>query len=533
MISFLTLLPFFGLSRAYVWPSPQLDALEAQRWDQDDLFSGLAGFIEPCDFFTFGDGTGRANTADWIRTAYHDMATHNVEDGTGGLDASIRFPEEQSRGENVGTGFENTIDPFVGFMSRHISLADLIALGLITAVENCGGPQIDFRGGRIDAAEPNTPGVPEPTQDIDSHVASFARQGFTQTEMIGLVACGHTFGGVEHQSFPNTVPDLNDPNNTLSVAHFDSTFGAFDNNVATEYISGTTQNPLVVGLNDTTNSDKRIFASDGNVTMKSFASSPELFASTCATLLARMLDTVPRGVELTEVIKPLPVKPTQVVLLLDGDVLKLSGLVRLFNQSDDSSRSVALLLEDHAGKTTTNVTLTQDHISHTMGGRIQSVWYAFNESSEGSPTLSVDPVAGITKMRFIVDGKLEDQGGVGFAVQDGVVFSSSSCLTSNRPTTGRFDIAVRNGLNVSRVYLEQEVKDDVGRISVQETDVAPPVQPVAAGEAYSLWSITFSDENFTEYTIGAEIDGVKFSTIEKHGLGDLNLCTKSTPQRRI
>ena len=38
---------------------------------------------------------------------------------------------------------------------------------------------------------------------------------------------------------------------------------------ATEYIAGTTQNPLVVGLNDTTNSDKRIFGSDGNVTMRS------------------------------------------------------------------------------------------------------------------------------------------------------------------------------------------------------------------------------------------------------------------------
>lgn len=53
-----------------------------------------------------------------------------------------------------------------------------------------GGPEIAFRGGRIDAAVPNAPGVPGPEQDLDSHIASFARQGFTQTEMIGLVACG-------------------------------------------------------------------------------------------------------------------------------------------------------------------------------------------------------------------------------------------------------------------------------------------------------------------------------------------------------
>lgn len=92
-----------------------------------------------------------------------------------------------------------------------------------------------------------------------------------------------------------------------------------------------------------------------------------------------------------------------------------------------------------------------------MGGRVQSTWYAFNGTSndDGTPgALSLDPAAGITRMRFTVDGKLEDQGGVGFAVQDGVVFSRSSCLTvapadgedgsgSDSPIAGRFDIAVR------------------------------------------------------------------------------------------
>jgi hypothetical protein len=60
-----------------------------------------------------------------------------------------------------------------------------------------------------------------------------------------------------------------------------------------------------------------------------FAKSPELFASTCATLFARMLNTVPRGVEFTEVIEPLPVKPASIALVLHGDALKLSGLVRV------------------------------------------------------------------------------------------------------------------------------------------------------------------------------------------------------------
>jgi hypothetical protein len=52
-----------------------------------------------------------------------------------------------------------------------------------------GGPRIAYRGGRVDATGPGPVGVPEPHQSLDEHVASFARQGFTLEEMIGLVAC--------------------------------------------------------------------------------------------------------------------------------------------------------------------------------------------------------------------------------------------------------------------------------------------------------------------------------------------------------
>lgn len=149
-----------------------------------------------------------------------------------------------------------------------------------------GGPQIDFRGGRVDASQADSPGVPEPQQSLEAHIAAFARQGFTQTEMISLVSCGHTFGGVQNTAFPTIVPPSSDPNDTEGDVLFDTTGAHFDNNMqvfyaylecwvdtdegfdsATEYLSGTTQNPLVVGQNDTTNSDKRIFGSDGNITM--------------------------------------------------------------------------------------------------------------------------------------------------------------------------------------------------------------------------------------------------------------------------
>jgi hypothetical protein len=42
-----------------------------------------------------------------------------------------------------------------------------------------------------------------------------------------------------------------------------------------------------------------------------------------------MIDTVPRGVQLTEVITPLPVKPIIAGFTLDGDTLQLGGRVRV------------------------------------------------------------------------------------------------------------------------------------------------------------------------------------------------------------
>jgi hypothetical protein len=117
----LALLAYFATAHAYHWPSPILDELESLLYIVTPGVSGMANFVQPCDTFSFAPKdssghTGRSNAADWIRTvrhipsfwqlripyiaqAYHDMATHNIADGTGGLDASIRFAEEQARAE--------------------------------------------------------------------------------------------------------------------------------------------------------------------------------------------------------------------------------------------------------------------------------------------------------------------------------------------------------------------------------------------------------------------------------------------------
>ncbi|KAJ6474852.1 heme peroxidase [Mycena sanguinolenta] len=449
--------------------------------------TGIASFIQPCDTFSFGSATGldgpsgRSNAADWIRTAYHDMATHNIADGTGGMDASIRFAEEQARAENVGDGFDN------------IFIADILALGTVIAVDFCGGPQIPFRGGRIDATEPNLPGVPLPEQTLGSHIDIFAKQGFTEEEMIGLVACGHTFGGVQHDPFPNIVPELNDPNSTESVAHFDTTNTHFDNTIAVEYISGTTQNPLVVGFNETTNSDRRIFGSDGNGTMLSFANSPDLFASRCSELFAHMLDTVPS-------------KSSSAMLSRRW----LSSLppphsLWMFWNLTDTPNVVLLLWDDHLGGVH-NSTLDSSLASVGSYPHGVATGYIFGNYSSG---ILLDAAAGITNMRFMVDGQLEDQGGVGFAVQDAVVFSTTSCFfDSNR--TAQYNVAVRNDVNVTSVYIETQATESSGHVGITETDFFSPDSAIAVNAAYTIWTMNLTRSLYTRY-VGAEIDGVKSS----------------------
>lgn len=134
------------------------------------------------------------------------MSTADIIAGTGGLDASIIY--ELDRAENVGHAFLETRDSFSGLVTTRSSLADLYALGAVFAVGACsnGSMIIPLRAGRIDAREAGPAGVPEPQQDLATHTAAFARQGFNATEMIELVACGHTIGGVHGVDFPEIVP---------------------------------------------------------------------------------------------------------------------------------------------------------------------------------------------------------------------------------------------------------------------------------------------------------------------------------------
>jgi catalase (peroxidase I) len=93
--------------------------------------------------------------------------------------------------------------------------ADVIAIIAIFAVSTCGGPTIPMRSGRIDAYAAGPYGTPQPQDDISTLLQSFSNQGFNQSEMIKLVACGHALGGVRSTDFPELVPP--NPNSAMPV----------------------------------------------------------------------------------------------------------------------------------------------------------------------------------------------------------------------------------------------------------------------------------------------------------------------------
>src|SRR3569833_3133450 len=94
-------LPVIAL--AYTRPDPVIDEIEDLVFEPASI---LAFGVASCEKkpFPSSPSSGRTNAQEWVRTAYHDMATADVQAGTGGIDASIAFEATLNRPENVGTG---------------------------------------------------------------------------------------------------------------------------------------------------------------------------------------------------------------------------------------------------------------------------------------------------------------------------------------------------------------------------------------------------------------------------------------------
>lgn len=150
-----------------------------------------------------------------IRLAWHCAGTYRRTDGRGGCDgARIRFAPERTWGDNAGlipgpheansktiTALE-LLAPTKFKYGNALSWGDLIVLAGSVAIEEMGGPEMDFCGGRVDAYEGYS------IEELDTSMiyvnagntsAADVREKFQKMDMndqetVALIGGGHAFG---------------------------------------------------------------------------------------------------------------------------------------------------------------------------------------------------------------------------------------------------------------------------------------------------------------------------------------------------
>lgn len=178
----------------------------------------------------------------------------------------------------------SVVSQYSGFQPEGVSFADIVVLGALDSVRSCGGPDIPFYYGRVDTHAGGPDNVlPEAEDSTASHVQRFAKMGFTASDMVGMVACGHTLGGVHSENNPQLT--------ATGHHHFDETYGKFDNRVALDHFNGSSVNPMGQQWDANApgkSSDTRVFASDGNATISRMAESDQNFHQVCVDAFSKM-----------------------------------------------------------------------------------------------------------------------------------------------------------------------------------------------------------------------------------------------------
>lgn len=404
---------------APTWPSPTDDLEELMFQSTGYRTRNFADLVTPCS--KSPNMPGRMNAAEWMRTAFHDMATHDIyQGGMGGLDASLMF--ELGRSQNNSPAFASTFVQLQQFMSSKTPMADLLALAMYASVRACGGPIVPVKGGRVDADTAGLSGVPQPEDPQGTFIAQFARMGFSIAEMVDATACGHTLGGVHSAQHPLIVPVGTAPNEYAMLDDPSQAASKFDAAIARDYVLGNTTNPLVVGpsIKYQRHADFKVFTADRNATIRTLTDET-VFRQRCAVSMAKIIDTVPSSVTLGPVLEPYEVKPVrpQLYLAPGGQSLKFIGDIRILANSRAVS-SVKLTWSTRSGSAGGEVT---GIAAGTGGGFDDSfVFYTFD--------FNIPTAVGISKFTVVVnDGEIFDNNGEGFPMQDTIIYlPPQSCI---------------------------------------------------------------------------------------------------------
>ncbi|CEM27536.1 unnamed protein product [Vitrella brassicaformis CCMP3155] len=131
-----------------------------------------------------------------VRLAWHASGTYDSATKTGGSNgATMRFTPESTDGANAGLHIARNMLAPIKDKYPNVSLADLWIFAGVTAIEEMGGPSIEFRPGRTDAPDASTVPPNGRLPDADKgqpnstcqHIRDiFGRMGFNDQEMVAL-----------------------------------------------------------------------------------------------------------------------------------------------------------------------------------------------------------------------------------------------------------------------------------------------------------------------------------------------------------
>ena len=147
------------------------------------------------------DGSSLAGT--FIRLAWHACGTYKKDDNSGGSNgARMRFGPERDYGNNAGLDLARAALEPVKAKFPDLSYADLYTYAGVVAVEESGGPKIEYSTGRVDFEDGTTsdPNDRLPNADYGGRTknvagmrAIFNRMGFEDQEIVALLGA-HAMG---------------------------------------------------------------------------------------------------------------------------------------------------------------------------------------------------------------------------------------------------------------------------------------------------------------------------------------------------
>lgn len=138
-----------------------------------------------------------------VRLAWHASGSYDAKSNTGGSNgATMRFTPEINHGGNAGLHLAQKMLEPIKRKHPNVSYADLWVLASYVAIEEMGGPSIEFSPGRVDSSDATHPDDKEPTPDGRlpdgdkgaQHVRDiFYRMGFNDREIVCLSGA-HSLG---------------------------------------------------------------------------------------------------------------------------------------------------------------------------------------------------------------------------------------------------------------------------------------------------------------------------------------------------